>query len=117
MSSGLKRRYDIGKGWFVEDNGHSLLVRFDNGTMFKSTGVMRPPPKLGDTVEVQYDRGEHYYYIPQYSFGVHGRWYSVQTWPTEEAMRATIKSSGLDGGVYITRRRTCATRSRSVSMN
>jgi hypothetical protein len=85
-----KRKYDIGGGVTITDDGHYLVAEHrKDDKCTSSIGIKRPPPvgPLPDELEVQYSEGGRYFYLPAFA-DTHGFWLSVQAWPTRAEMES-----------------------------
>lgn len=96
------RRYDIGGGVIVKDDGHSLIAehKSDDRTTH-SIGIRRPHiGPLPDSLRVLYSLDGRYFYLPDF-VGMDGFWLSVNMWPNLEEMKAQSQP-GLFGKTWAT---------------
>lgn len=94
----MKRKYDIGHGITIEDDGYTISAvcqpdpENKRGMMY--IGVKRPrvgpPPKPGEQLEVKYSEGRKYFYLPGYA-DPHGFWLGTKAWPTQAECEAQQK--------------------------
>lgn len=108
----LKRTYNIGNGWTVEDDGHVLyfIHRDADQKWTRSFGCPRPKPRKepepGDTVKIKYSEGRHYFYLPEWT-DHRGFWLSTRKYKDEAEMKA-IEKPGIFGhqGITFTHKKT-----------
>lgn len=88
----LKRKYDIGHGVTIEDNGYSLIAHIArSGGGMMSIGVSRPRVgPIPDQVKIIYSVGGIHYYLPDFATP-HGFWLGTTKWKSEEEMKANCK--------------------------
>lgn len=89
MSDTIKRKYDLGNGVTIEDDGHWLMANVQKGSgSSQSIGVKRQViPDMTKPFEVLMSRSGAHYYLTKHA-DVQGFWLSVKTWPSEEAMKS-----------------------------
>lgn len=92
----MKRVYDLGEGFSVEDDGYTLVAIKRAEHVTSSQGVRRPKrlPKEG-TTRVEFSRSGDYFYLTGFA-GMHGFWMGVKKWADREEMKAQ-QPTGLFG--------------------
>lgn len=101
----MKRKYDIGNGVTITDDGYSLTASWkigENGS--GSIGIKRPPiGPVPDEVEALHSADGRYFYLPAYS-DIGGFWLSTTAWASRAEMEAQQKAGILGkSGCEITR--------------
>lgn len=98
----MKRKYDIGGGVIVTDDGYSLLAEHKSADRTTcSIGIKRPHiGPLPDELKVQYSLDGRYFYLPDF-VGMDGFWLGMKTWPNLDEMKAQMEP-GLFGKAYAT---------------
>ncbi len=99
-----KRKYDIGGGVVIEDDGHYLSAqwRADDGKSSRSIGIRRPPvASLPEQLPAQFSIGGKYFYLPGFA-GIHGFWLGVKKWASKEEMQSQQQAGimGKDGAIF-----------------
>lgn len=94
----MKRKYDIGDGWIMEDDGHVLGFSKKTGHSSRYFGILRPVatpnPEPGDTVDILYSLDRNYFYLPELvrRIGLGGGfWMGTRKWANEAEMKANTK--------------------------
>lgn len=98
----MKRKYDIGGGVIITDDGYSLLAEHKSGDRTTcSIGIKRPYiGPLPDSLKAMYSLDGRYFYLSDF-VGMDGFWLGVETWADLDAMKAQM-GSGLFGKGYAT---------------
>lgn len=105
----FNRKYDIGHGVIVTDDGHTIRAEWKHadGKSSTSIGVERPipAPAEGESVEVRYSLNRKHYYLPKYCGFNRGIWMSVATYPSVEEIKAqNLSGLGAPGYIQITKK-------------
>lgn len=98
----MQRRYDIGNGVIVTDDGHSLIATWKTGEhSTHSVGVKRPPAgPLPDVLPVRFSLDGNHFYVETVA-DMHGFWLGVKAWTDLDELKAQ-QSPGVFGKEWAT---------------
>lgn len=94
----MKRKYDLGNGVTIEDDGYSIRANIVRGERSSESIGIRRPVKVTDQLKVIYNLSGDVFYLENFA-GMHGFWLGVKQYATLEEVKAA-SPKGLFGSAW-----------------